>query len=469
MVDVDLSPRDILSLYTDMDNVHDYIGSTRSVIIHQPLNDDNNVVIIDGLQFVMFISIPDFVNPIRLRKFMTNAYLYSHYIEPIQEEKEKDETEGDKKWSYYKKTNTGGGAVINHLNPMMIPGYIKPQEEESTKKRTYQKGMFSMEEHNDKVDNHTKNLLSRIDLKNTRNFKDYKSRMPTIFIDDIFVGLPKEGDDANDEIMQKYMYSMPFSEREVQKKFPDQTQYKLVFNNHLILLYFLNRFLNKDITFEYDPTPKFRVNIIAYISDVNNCTDIKPANMPFKDKPVKYLEGQLYKFKNNNDLHPLHFNDAEEMAHYGLLHPSCTENFACKQYANTFPNMRDSIKGITTEVSFFTFSYQTLYINLSSLAMSNLTIKKVHFGDRKRVLLTHKKPILPLNNNTTKKKKPSTKPVKKQPKERKNFVKLDKFFTPHVVVTGQKRDLEESNDINDNGYMDSDYYKKRKLDITEEM
>src|ERR1700761_7538679 len=305
MLGVTLSNKDLLSLYTEIDEEKDCVKSTRSVIINK--TDKNELVVLDNLTFIMFISIPNNVNPASLKKFMVNSYCFSHYENP-----------------YGNDNNNSNNNTIVSTTPR-------------------EKSLYISEKNNNNISDHIKGTLQHIDARNNQLFTSYVnknkrkynkyndhddeeedeeheennnedniySNIQCEFDEDMNIvqGLYNKKDNGDDDDNNEYyneeidhninteLHKL-YRSKDVEKRFPDQKQYKLIFNNHYIMYYFLNRFMRTPITLKNEQQV-FNVNVIAYEADPNNIRSIIPLNKLFHGRATEYIESQLYRFKND--------------------------------------------------------------------------------------------------------------------------------------------------------------------------
>ena len=418
-----LSPRDLLTLYSHI-NGYGEIDDTRTVILHQPLARDKEIVIIDDINLSMFISIPRHVDAVKLRKKLFNDYYYRNCIPP------------PRKKSKYKPTSV---AATN--------------DNGSGK---YTKGLFSAVEFNTGIHADIKALLKRIDSNDTLHYGEFnqsyyrEDASPLPFTDNIFTGLPFDYyEDGNGY----YIVDIPsMNGVDSEMRFPGQKQYKLTFTNHLIMYFFITQFQREEkMTFYNDKTTEpFNILLIAYNADDKNILAIKPTLTRFRGRPIEYIEGQLFMFKSSSDGgYPFSFSDVMCIRE-GLLHPSYIDQSQSRQYDNTFINMRDRnvvVSSLPRSGGGVTFNYQTLYIDLSTL--KDYDIKVVDFTSRKQYLLpfTPKKidkccllsltppsnpntPIVTVATTTTTTTTTATVTTKKKKKKRvKGEVLIDNMFT----------------------------------------
>ncbi len=382
-MDVSLSMFDVLSLYTEIED--GLVKSTRSVIVHQPQVKENNtggetsivkpLILVDRISFVLFISIPSFVKPHVLKKFMINSYCFRHFNSP-----------------YTKQSDA-----------------YKP------------KGYSIEEESNININVETKVLLEFVDQRNDDLFSSFiKSRKKCDSESD------SESDEEEEENELNHMFtglekgSTPLIMSHIQKSvvFPNQHQYRLVFHNHHILSHFINRF-KREITLQGDSCA-FNVDVLSYATPGGNNTPLRPTEKLFKGKASEYIDGQLYIFKDKHDKLSLLFPLSSPVIQYGLLLPSSCDgekSSACQQMPNNFENMVNAKKA---QYRCKTVAYQTLYIDLYERTGKH-TIYLVDYTKRQLLEKSQVKQIIQPTavgmtpTVPTKKRSNSDKPIKNQP------------------------------------------------------
>lgn len=374
-MEVSLSLFDLLSLYTEIDEHEGTVKTTRSVLVHQPSHTET--VIIDGLTFDLFISIPRDLKPETLRHFMINSYCFRHYNSP------------------YTKTSYNAK-----------PKGIAPEEEANPMISDEIKEILSL------VDDRNDSLFAEFLAKNKKKRKkdDHKEEEEEelsisdnedgslVEINDLFSGLEK--DFCTPLMMMHVVKSQP---REC-KALPGQDQYRLIFRNHHTLTHFINRF-KREITIQGENAATFNVNVLAYTLPNGNNGRARPTDTLFKGRAHEYIDGQLHLFKDKRDRLALRFPSHRHIS-YGLLHPSCCDgdnNTARQQTPNLLENMVNSKK---VQYKSTTTGYQTLYIDLYMCRANEISIRIV---DHKSRQLYEKNTL-----STSKKRTLSEKPIKNQ-------------------------------------------------------
>lgn len=382
-MEVSLSLFDLLSLYTEIDEQEGTVKTTRSVIIHQPTH--TQAILIDGLSFDLFISIPRDVKPETLRHFMINSYCFRHYNSPYT------------KTSYNAKLK--GIAPEEEANPMIsdeikeILSLVDERNDslfaefiaKTKKKKKTKKGSFG-EAHEEEGGDES-------------SVSDDKEEEADLEINDLFSGLEKDG--CTPLLMTHVAKSQPHE----CKALPGQDQYRLVFRNHHTLTHFINRF-KREITLQGENAATFNVNVLAYTLPNGNNGPPRPTDTLFKGRAHEYIDGQLHLFKDKRDRLSLRFPSSRRIS-YGLLHPSCCDgdnNTTRQQTPNLYENMINSKK---VQYKSMTTGYQTLYIDLYMCHANEISIHLVDYKSRqlyeKNTLLSSKKRTL------------SEKPIKNQP------------------------------------------------------
>lgn len=372
-----LSSNDLLSLYTEIDEVQKQVKSTRSVIINKSNTNTDELVVIDNVTFTLYISIPIHVRSLLLKKWMVNSYCYRHYQNPY--------------------SDNNDTATLNNL--------------------------FVIEKNNKMISNDTKSILQHIDNRNYYRFKSHidngrkkykhygnnkedeeddedKDNITECDFDkdmDIVKGLytkksneqdeenNEDEEEENDDIYINTDLTRMHNTKDIEKIFRGQKQFKLTFNNHCILNFFINRFKVPVTLRSSDGDNTFTVNVVDYENDPKNVRYIRPVVRIFKGLPSQYIESQLLQFKNNDDKITVYFPHSRVIK-FGLLHPSYMEAYSgigssynSRNFNNTLDNMFKMKKEAEKKN---TFAYQTFYINLYEIP-SSYTIYTVDYTQKK--------------------------------------------------------------------------------------
>ena len=446
----------LLTLYTDVDH-YGLLHSTRSVILTRP--GPNRLVLLDNLHWTLYISVPQCIPPRMLKKFMINSYCAMHYIHPY-ENKEQDGG-GDYQ-------NRVRGLYASTQNNHMISDDIKQQllaldtrhtecHRDYMTRMSQETRLFAMqqeeeEEEEDDDDDDDRNSLWPREQKRRKDWyylselvknREYEkttdnSRLACRFDADVDLmrGLydaketvVERGDDDDDDTGQQQhqwqidvqatpplhinreMQSL-YGETAVAKRFPAQDQYRLTFNNHTVLHYFVNRFQRRSVTIRIlgggggggsgtDATANpaqmeektFSVNVLDFEADPLNVRSLRPMNKLYSGQARDYVERQMYRFKGTDPGESVAFTfplrrrsgSGEEEAlgecmiptvPRGLLHPSALETHAgvgnsyqSAQNMNVYANMDRTRAPCATNAAHL-LAYQTLYIDLSQAVVA---------------------------------------------------------------------------------------------------
>lgn len=387
-MEVDMSTANLLSLYTSIDETTGHIENTRTVIVTHQVNEPGHMVLMDNVLFTLYISIPKSIEPGRLRRFMLNSYAFVHFTNPF-------ESNDDVK---------KGSAVTASTNKMVSPDVITL--------------LTSVDARNDAHFSKFMNARKKKEHRDNDEYNEYEEDeeeeeevSPCHFDNDMDIMIGLETDCTP--------LKSVFNAKDRKKKFPKQKQYKVVFNNHMMIHYFVNRFLNKPVQLKGEPSP-FNVHVMEYEKDAHNVKSVKPIAKIFKGLSTHYVEGQLYQFSAARSSVRLRY-DAPITINHGLLLPSSLDStyYTSQQYANTIENMLKTTKPMSSK---FTMSYQCFYIDLYTLHDTCL-ISIVDYTDRQ--LQIQKQPCVP--KSSLKRKEP---PVisKKNMSLHANNTRLDSFI-----------------------------------------
>ena len=263
-------------------------------------------------------------------------------------------------------------------------GIIEDGEEEEEGISSSRYTHFKRKQHTYYKYNHKR--IKRSNIIEEKDEYEEKRRLLSSFITDIkeddysklFKGLEEyeEGKEC------KYVLHMPYDEKDVDKRFPNQKQYKLTFDNHYIMYLFVSLFMRKKVRissstttdssttttiYQEDPDDHnlIVVGIIDFEVDKNHVRAIKPLNKYFRsDNFCDYFQRQLIQFKSKDDELKYNFHIQRKEVGLGLLHPS----FPVPGYSrkssmvnNIYDNMNDSKM---ESLGYKQFSYQMLYIDL---------------------------------------------------------------------------------------------------------
>jgi len=157
-----------------------------------------------------------------------------------------------------------------------------------------------------------------------------------------------------------------------------EIQYKITFNNHKVLYYFLNRFRKGDVNVK---GIAYQVKILKFDSQGRALDTL------FQGYNMHYIENQLMTFKNDQERVAMRFFSFQSIQD-GLLHPSSLEKGDASRSSNTFDEMDMAKISIIHEGDHRKrISYQSLYVDLHATLMNPIqAIFIVDYMARKDIL-----------------------------------------------------------------------------------
>lgn len=284
--------KDILSLYTPFAGFGKLrVDHTRSVLLRQDETKEDHFTIISSVTFILVISLPKRVPLDYLLKYMIMAYARSLYSSMSKQ------SEKSKHLPIYSSETIGEGvkrflARIDRQNCQDYE-YVRAMEKEQEEQewRWYPCGSRAIED------------TEYREMRNINFVRDIKQ-----------VNIECNGD----------------------KRFVDDAQYRLTFDNHLILYHFLNQFKRGSVTLSHkDTTFACPITILDPIAKVAN------KHAPFEGTNyVYYVEKQLNEAESNEFHSSLHFKTFVSCVG-GLLHPATFESndTLCLHTPNTVTEM----------------------------------------------------------------------------------------------------------------------------------
>jgi len=282
--------KDILSLYTPFTGPEKIrVDHTRSVLLKQDETVADHFTIVSSVTFILVISLPARVPLDYLLKYMIMSYGQRAYsLTSKQSEKSK------------------------HL-----PFYVSEASDEGPKR-----------------------FLRRID---TQNCQDYEHARTLTKDEEGWRWYPAGSRQIVDEAyreMRNINFVRDIKQVDIEcngdKRFVADSQYRLTFDNHLIVYHFLSQFKYGSVTLTHSET-KFEcpITILDPIAKVAN------KHAPFEGSNyVYYVEKQLNESENNEFHSSLHFKESVSCVG-GLLHPATFENndTLCLHTPNTVAEM----------------------------------------------------------------------------------------------------------------------------------
>lgn len=434
---------DLLTLFTDFAN--DKYGrltpcETRSAILNR--SDPNRWVLIDKVPFVLFISLPGDIPIDALRQVMINSHAYMNFIHPYYGDTES----GNGDTTYQKKgflnrvlenknvsdDIKGMLGTIDERNTHLMKRYMalkRPPREKKTPTYYYghtndgQEAWQQQQQGEEEISSFEEDdfaiatgyeepweaLQRRETLNELAKIKDEKKRLEEAKS----LGITFSGD-----VMEEpFLMPLPLTASgAIPPEFLQEKQYRIVFRNHMTLHYFVNRFMRKPVIFPTADKSEGHpvcIKVLSYEHDPKGNYSLRPLYRLFKDRPIQYVENQLYAYKKNGATrHTLSFEHPSKPLSIGLLHPShCDfQQQAGHLFVRNKPEQMDGQKkamcgGNERDKVDRGISYQTLYIDFADILESRHAkeIRRVCFSDRKFSIMAFS-PKIDKNN-----KKPGTK------------------------------------------------------------
>lgn len=371
----------LLSLFTSLDPVTRAPLTTRTVIATR--QSENELILLDNIHWYLYISVPAHVPPRLLKRFMIYSYCLVNYTNP--------------------KTTTATSS--ESTTPALAHGFYPPVCA------------------NRMISDEIKDVVYAIDTRNEARYTDWCERIrpskrqwhnwnddeEEVEEDDEIVeeidetyeqmvycafdrdvdlvrGLyngdyntRRSGDEAEEEEeeeedllnINEELYHT-YGREYVQKRLPRENQYRLVFNNHTVMHYFVSRFMRKEVEMKRENL-KFSVRVLEYVADHANVRALVPVCKQYIGNTKAYIEGQMYRFKHEREVIAIRLNDDDNdeavgLVCEGLLHPSSLESYGgqgcsynCTHYQNVYDHMYPARHTISKQA----MAFQTLYIDLS--------------------------------------------------------------------------------------------------------
>ena len=279
---VTLNPtEDVLSLYTPFcSHTKERVEHTRSVLL-QKRDNETTLTIVSSVTFILVFSMPKSVPLDYLLKYMITSY-------------------ANRAYSFASKASD----KVKHA-----PIYMNEDGE---------------------ICQHAKGFLTRIDRQNCQEYEDVVIRRKLFKAAD-WRWAPA-GSRLIEDVAYREMRNINFV-RDVKqvgiecngdKRFKEDAQYRLTFDNHLIVYHFLNQFKRGSVTLEHKET-KFEC-AITLLDPVVTLANGGNRHEPFEGSNyLYYIEKQL----NNNENREFHTSlSFKEPILYtgGLLHPSSLQS-----------------------------------------------------------------------------------------------------------------------------------------------
>lgn len=404
MVDITLSPQDLLTLYTEYDEKTGKISNTRSVILH--MNNDRDIILIDNLTFQLFISIPNEVDPLLLKKEMIRTYSYLYYRKEVMNDDLSNSCLSDNTKEMIKHTYQRNQSLFI-FNKIDLDRYqYQPLFEGLCEEDIILNVEYTETSSSSSYD--TGDDEGSVDKDDNKHYnKKYKKKM--INIEDDFMPLEVLDKPYNQKQQQRQNKSNPYKLDlkpiyELCKVFPNplppdtdplnkpkpipQSQYVIKFTNHCMLNYFVQRFMTREMKIGKHGKP-FIVRVIQYEYDKNNIKPIKPLIKSFSLKQntmLDYLLNQLYQFNNDQETVTFHFNTFHNIR-VGLLHPSGLD----KSISQQINNKPEHIILHRVILAKNVFSFQPFFININDF--DNVIV--CNYKERKHVISSYKKLVIP--------------------------------------------------------------------------
>lgn len=344
MIEVALTCNDFLSLYTCDDNYH-----TRSVYCCKRedkilLEDEteliqNKLIILDNLNFDLIISIHTDIKLNDLINSMISSYSYNCFNEDDSTEK---------------------GLYFNEINNTFISNELKEKFKDIDKMNREDYKLYK--EDCMKLRRYIKQEEKEYEMVNELGDEYEKSHHYYKKIEYI----PLNNQILNIKIIRNAL-KLPSSIKS-KRRFPNDNQFKLSFDNHIILSYFFNRF-KKPLKIN---NQNYNIKILNPLQLDQLCEESNSED---------FIANRLISFKRNNDFIYYKFNESQKIKE-GLLHPSCINNLDNNHFRidNNINHLINHLFFRSKNcISLNQIMYNTLYIDLSTI---NYDIFIVNFNDR---------------------------------------------------------------------------------------
>lgn len=311
----------VSDLFAPLDEQQDYtVPSVPSVVVEPPqrslkleLAEPEQYVMIDHLPLALCISVPVGLQPEVLCRFMLNSYCFVHYSA------EKAQEAADQ---YTACEDT------HHVTPLLSQIEAQNQEDYGL----YQAGQRRARYHEDYVPEEDEALQQMPNVRFLRDVKPFQARGP---------------------------------------EFKTERQYRLLFDNHRVLLHFVRRF-RKPVERE---GVLYQVRVMDPILNSN-------ALWSHMDAPEHYVERQLNSRENPSFAHALYFDQSQRLQH-GLLWPGLFPlNYSGALQNNTVEQMRAASR---MDLSFAgKYKAQMAYNKyLIDVAREELVLHRVDYAQRR--------------------------------------------------------------------------------------
>jgi hypothetical protein len=349
----------ILSLYSTLDTENEIVN-TRSIYLFNIKENINRWVIGDNINFSLFISVPNEVSIENLKQFM----FYSYWIKTYGSFNSWKEDEDPEKGYYENEVNNENMSpntksflsLMDCYNRTSLDEYNKKQFEEMKKRRN--------NEEDDEEDEEEDEEDEEVNYENIKFIKDVEQ-------------LPSPS------IYREHLVN--------------ETQYKLTFNNHVILSYFIIKFLTQLINIKTTRSNGVKIPIKIQVLNFHRQCDLLPIRINYASllTNVKeldsYIENQIVLIKEEvKDLkrkrnmgnlkqsdvvtkqsYKLKFNGQIGQTYHGLLQPGYYTSYDDKLGANaSHKSIFNHAKNLDTNLLISklnsSLSYQSLYVDLMS-------------------------------------------------------------------------------------------------------
>ena len=225
---------------------------------------------------------------------------------------------------------------------------------------------------------------------------DYKRQIPSTIAEDEEDEEKEEEEEEEEDLLNinEELYHK-YGRDYVQKRLPGENQYRLIFNNHTVMHYFVSRFMRKEVVIKREALT-FSVRVLQYTADRGNVRALVPLCKQYTGNAKAYTEGQMYHFKHEHEVVAIRLKDGGggDIVYEGLLHPSDSESYGgqgcsynCTHYQNVYEQMYPA-RRVTSQQ---TMAFQTLYIDL---AQAGHRVRLLDYRTRRDVLA----PVKQLND-----------------------------------------------------------------------
>ena len=405
--EVQLTSKDLLSLYTEIDDVTNQIKATRSVILNRTISDEEKrLTIIDGLQFTLFLSVDSELPIERLSKYLKNSYGFVHYddksrinntviesdnntvittkqqqqsneslekednvdvnhqvlvkdemdlsildgisnitdekgdnIKQIEENEDRDDKDIDQVQYWRNAIRFDRKEAYNRYSVERFDEWKKENNKKNPRYQSNNNRSNSEIHQNDIFDEYGRSNLdisyytdtssntygdnntNYYNNNNQRKNKKKPERETTpfsVFSDLICIGKGKEmiTEEYEDDDGQFVSFMIP-----------KELHYRVTFTNHLILYYFLRKFL-RNSTVHISNIP-YTIRVLDFEEDTTGLRCLVAKHNAFTTKPQKlhtYIERQLPVFTDSKNSFKYSFDNKTLITH-GILHPSSLDDY----------------------------------------------------------------------------------------------------------------------------------------------